>query len=141
VHHRTVTVVVRCAISYHIWRVRPLVLGVGWHTGHRPVHTGQSGVPNRPLLRATRRPRIEQPTVDAGDRWLTGQSGAPPDSLVHHRTVWCTTGQSGAPPDSPLNYSRTHLRFSESSRFTAGQPGTPDTVRCSTGQSGVPGQR
>jgi hypothetical protein len=23
----------------------------------------------------------------AGDRWLTGQSGAPPDSPVHHRTV------------------------------------------------------
>jgi hypothetical protein len=34
-------------------------------------------VPNRPLLRATRRPRIAQPTVGAGDRWLTGQSGAP----------------------------------------------------------------
>jgi hypothetical protein len=34
-----------------------LVLGVGWRTGHCPVHTGQSGVPNRPL-RATRRPQI-----------------------------------------------------------------------------------
>jgi hypothetical protein len=48
----------------------------------------------------------------AGGRWLTGQSGAPPDSpvnysrtlaavgspdsLVHHRTL------SGAPPDSPV---------------------------------------
>jgi hypothetical protein len=49
-----------------------------------------------------------------GDRWLTGQSGAPPDSLVNyshvaflffpratslprmtHRTVRCTTGRSG----------------------------------------------
>jgi hypothetical protein len=38
---------------------------VGWRTG-------QSGVPNRPLLRATRRPRIAQPTVGAGDRWLIG---------------------------------------------------------------------
>jgi hypothetical protein len=27
------------------------------------------------LLRATRRPQIVQPTVGAGDRWLTGQSG------------------------------------------------------------------
>jgi hypothetical protein len=84
---------------------------VGWRTG-------QSGVPNRPLLRATRCPRIAQPTVGAGDRWLTGQSGAP--------------------PDSPVNYSRTPLCFPESSRFTAGQPGAPDTVRCTTGQSGVP---
>jgi hypothetical protein len=50
----------------------------------------------------------------AGDRWLTGQYGAPPDSPVNyshvapmlflratssprmtHQTVWCTTGQSG----------------------------------------------
>jgi hypothetical protein len=38
------------------------------------VHTGQSGVPNRPLLWATRRPQIARPTVGAGDRWLTGQS-------------------------------------------------------------------
>jgi hypothetical protein len=70
----------------------------------------QSGVPNRPLLRATRRPRIAQPAVGAGDRWLTGQSGAP--------------------PDSPVNYSRMPLRFLESSQFTAGQPDAPDTVRC-----------
>jgi hypothetical protein len=127
VHHRTVTVAIRCTISFHIWRIRPLVLGVGWctghcpvHTGDSPVHTGQSGVPNRPLLRATRCPRIAQPTAGAGDRWLTGQSGAP--------------------PDSPVNYSRMPLRFPESSRFTADQPGAPDTVRCPTGQSGVPGQ-
>jgi hypothetical protein len=110
VHHRIVTVVVRCAISFHIWRIRPLVLGVSWRTG-------KSGVPNRPLLRTTRRPRIAQPTVGAGDRWLTGQSGAPPDSLV--------------------NYSRTPLRFPERSQFTAGQPAPPDTVRCTTGQFGV----
>jgi hypothetical protein len=76
-HHRIVTLVVRCAISFHIWHIRP-------------------------LLRATRRPRIAQPTVGAGDCWLTGQFGAP--------------------PDSPMNYSRTPLLFPESSRFTAGQP-------------------
>jgi hypothetical protein len=121
VHHRTVTVVIRCTVSFHIWCIRLLVLGVGWRTGHCLVHTGQSSVPNRPLLRATRRPRIAQPTVGADDRWLTGQSGAPPDSLV--------------------NYSRTPLRFPESSRFTTGQPRAPDTVRCTTGQSGVPRQR
>ena len=80
--HRTVTIVVQCAIAFQIRRIRSLVLGIGWRTGHCPVHTEQSGVPNRPLLRAMRRPRIAQPTVGADDRWLTGQSGAP-------------TGQSG----------------------------------------------
>jgi hypothetical protein len=120
VHHRTVTVAVRCAISFQIWRIRPLVLRVGWRTGHCPVHTRQSGVPNRPLLRATRRSQIARPTVDAGDRWLPGQSGAPPDGSV--------------------NYSCTPLCFPESNRYTAGQPGAPDTVWCTTRQSGVPGQ-
>jgi hypothetical protein len=76
----------------------------------RLAHRTLSGVPNRPLLRATRRPRIAQPTVGVGDHWLTEQSGAP--------------------PDSPVNYSRTPLRFPESTRFTAGQTGAPDTVRC-----------
>jgi hypothetical protein len=62
----------------------------------------------------TCRAKITWPTVGAGDRWLTGQSGAPPDSPVNyshvapllfpramssprttHRTVRCTTGRSG----------------------------------------------
>jgi hypothetical protein len=54
----------------------------------------------------------------AGDRWLTGQSGAP--------------------PDSPVNYSRTPPIFPESGLFTGSQPGAPDTIRCTTRQSGVP---
>jgi hypothetical protein len=54
----------------------------------------------------------------AGDRWLTRQSGAPPDSLVNY---------SRTPPNSP-----------ESGMFTGVQPGEPDTVQCTTGQSGVP---
>jgi hypothetical protein len=86
----------------------------------RVAHQTLSGVPNRPLLRATRRSRIAQPTVGAGDRWLTGQSGAPPNSPVNysrtplrfpraagsppaslaHRTL------SGAPPDSPVCLAR-----------------------------------
>jgi hypothetical protein len=85
-------------MAFHIWRIRPLVLGVGWRIE-------QSGVPNRPLLRATRRPQVARPIVGASDRWLTGQSGAP--------------------PDSPMNYSRTPLHFPESSRFIAGQSGVP----------------
>jgi hypothetical protein len=67
------------------------------------------------------------PTVGAGhaspadcaaDRWLTGQSGAP--------------------PDSPVNYSHTPPIFPERGLFTGSQPGAPDTIRCTTGQSGVP---
>jgi hypothetical protein len=54
----------------------------------------------------------------AGDRWLTGQSGAP--------------------PDSPVNYSRTPPNSPESGLFIGVQPGAPDTVRCTTGQFGVP---
>jgi hypothetical protein len=34
---------------------------------------------------ATRRPRIARPTIGADDRWLIGQSGEPPDSLVNYR--------------------------------------------------------
>jgi hypothetical protein len=51
-----------------------------WRTGHCPLHTGQSSVPNRPLLRATRRPRIARPTVALA---IVGSL----DSPVHHRTV------------------------------------------------------
>jgi hypothetical protein len=62
--------------------------------------------------------RIARPTVGLADRWLTGQSGEP--------------------PDSPVNYSRTPPASPESGLFTRVQPGAPDTVRCTTGQSGVP---
>jgi hypothetical protein len=47
---------------------------------------------------ATRRARIARPTVGSADRWLTGQSGAP--------------------PDSPVIYSRTPPTKPESSQFT-----------------------
>jgi hypothetical protein len=59
---------------------------------------------------ATRHARIARPTVGAVDRWLTRQSGAP--------------------PDSPVNYSRTPPSSPESELFTETGPGTPDTVRC-----------
>jgi hypothetical protein len=83
-------------------------------------------------------------------RWLTGQSGAPPDSPVNFSRMSLNfsrerrlrrgrlTGQSGAPPDSPVNYSRTPSSSPESGRFTLDLSGTPDTVRCTTGQSGAP---
>jgi hypothetical protein len=53
----------------------------------------------------------------AGDRWLTGQSSAP--------------------PDSPMNYSRTSPSSPESGRFTLDLSGAPDTVRCTTGHCPV----
>jgi hypothetical protein len=49
----------------------------------------------------TRRAKIARPTVGAVDRWLTGQSGAP--------------------PDSPVNYSRTPLNFSRERRLLRGR--------------------
>jgi hypothetical protein len=76
----TSTVALRCTISFHIGRSQPLGLESVWRTRHYPVHTGQSGVPNRPLARATRHPLIALVTVGSG-----GSNS--PDSSVHHRTV------------------------------------------------------
>ena len=100
---------------------------------------------------ATRHARIARLTVGAPDRWLTGQSGASPDSPVNYsRTLltWFprapTSPQpthrtlSGAPPDSPVIYSRTPPSRPESSQLIRRQPGAPDTVRCTTRQSGAP---
>jgi hypothetical protein len=38
--------------------------------------------PHQTVGSPTRHARIARPTVGASDHWLTGQSGAPPDSLV-----------------------------------------------------------
>jgi hypothetical protein len=67
---------------------------------------------------AMRHARIARSTVGAVDRWLTGQSGAP--------------------PDSPVNYSCTPSSSPESGLFTETGPSAPDIVRCTTGQSGAP---
>jgi hypothetical protein len=80
VHNRTATVHVRCAISFHIGRIRPLFLEAGWRTGHYPVHTRQSGVPSRPLELATCRALIAWTTVAAG-------AIGSPDSLVNFSHV------------------------------------------------------
>jgi hypothetical protein len=56
------------------------------------------------------RAKIARPTVGADDRWLTGQSGAPPDGLVI--------------------FSRTPPSIPESSTFTGDPPGAPDTPVC-----------
>jgi hypothetical protein len=68
---------------------------------------------SRPLEQSMCRAKIVRPTVGAGDRWLTGQSGAPLEGPVNyshvapllfprvtsspwmtHRTVRCTTRRS-----------------------------------------------
>jgi hypothetical protein len=94
---------------------RPNLPSVGWCTEQSGAPSdSHCGCPVRDLLPflvhptvgprdrlAHRTVRYAQPTVAAGhaspadcaadrcagDRWLTGQSGAPPDSPVHHRTV------------------------------------------------------
>jgi hypothetical protein len=64
---------------------------------------------------ATRHARIARPAVGPADRWLTGQSGAP--------------------PDSPVNYSRTPPASPKSGLFPRVQPGAPDSPVCQTGLS------
>jgi hypothetical protein len=97
-----------------------------------PSYSGAPDRCNSGLVGAPDTVRCPQPTVGvghaslmdceadrcAGDRWLTGQSDAP--------------------PDSPVNYSRTPPKSPESGQFTGSQPSAPDTVRCTTKQSGVP---
>jgi hypothetical protein len=79
---------------------------------------GPVGAPDSPVPFANRWSCHASPADFTADRWLTGQSGAP--------------------PDSPVNYSRMSPSKPESGEFTADQPGAPDTVRCTTEQSGVP---
>jgi hypothetical protein len=124
VHHRTTTVHVRCVFSFHSWRSRPLQLRAGWRTGHCPVHTGQSGAHR--TVRCTPDSPVPQPIVGAGH-------ASPVDYAVDRCAGgrWLT-GQSGAPPDSPVNYSCTPPKFPESGLFAGVQPGAPDTVRCTT---------
>jgi hypothetical protein len=49
--------------------------------------TPDSSVPLPTVGAATRRAKIARPTIGAGDRWLTGPSGAPLDSPVNYRHV------------------------------------------------------
>jgi hypothetical protein len=93
---------------------QPIVATLGWL-----AHQTLSG--------AHRTVRCPQPTVGAGH-------ASPADLAADHCAGgrWLT-GQSGAPPDSPVNYSHTPPKFPESGQFAEDQPGTPDTVRCTTG--------
>jgi hypothetical protein len=73
-HHRTVTVAVRCAISFLFWRIRLLVPGGSWCTGHSPV----------PPADRWCGPCVARGLRDRPLRWRP----------LAHRTVRCTTGQS-----------------------------------------------
>jgi hypothetical protein len=73
--------------------------------------------PHQTVGPATRHARIARLTVGSADRWLTGQSGAPPDSLV--------------------NYSRTPPSSSRERPIDQRQPRAPDIVRCTTGHCPV----
>jgi hypothetical protein len=120
-------------ISFLLRRSRPLKIQSRWRTGHCPVHTGQSGAPFWPLARprVTRgllgRPLAHQKVwwFIAVHRWSLSES----DDFA---CEWLT-GQSGAPPDSPVIYSRSPLIASREQPVDSRQPGAPDTVRCTTG--------
>jgi hypothetical protein len=100
----------------------PNLLSVGWCTGQsaappdshcscpvrdllpylaHPTVGPRGRLAHRTLSGAHRTVRCAQPTVAAGH--------ASPTDCVADRWL---TGQSGAPPDSPVNYSRTPLSFS-----------------------------
>jgi hypothetical protein len=78
---------------------------------------------------ATRRARITRPTVGRADCWLTGQSGAPPDSPVIYSRTPPTKPESsqltdaslahrtlsGAPPDSSVHPDSLSLGCSDKS--------------------------
>jgi hypothetical protein len=112
---------------------------VRWRTGQSGVpqdsHYRQSGADLLPILAqstvadswqlAHRTVRCPLPTVGAGH-------ASPADCAANRCAVdrWLT-GQSGAPPDSPVNFSRTSLILFL--RATTSPRTTHRTVRCTTG--------
>jgi hypothetical protein len=93
-------------ISFLFWRSQLLTIWSRWRTGHCPVPPSD------------RWPGHASRADCAADRWLTGQSGAR--------------------PDSPVIFSRTPPTKSRERPVDQRQPGAPDTVWCTTGQSGAP---
>jgi hypothetical protein len=88
-----------------------------------------SGVADRRRFGAVGAPDNLMPPPD---RWLGHASRA--DCAAD---CWLT-GQSGAPPDSPVNYSRTPPSSSRERPVDQRQPGAPNTIQCTTRQSGAP---
>jgi hypothetical protein len=90
VAHWTVTVAVRCAISFLFWRIRPLVLGIGWRTGHCPVPPADRWYEPRVARRLCCRP-LAQTTVGSPDSPVN-YSRTPPnfsrERPVHRSSAW-----------------------------------------------------
>jgi hypothetical protein len=93
VHHRTLL-----GADFFPVLAQPTI-GVLEPLAHRTLSGAHRTVrcPLQTVGPATRHARIAWPTVGPADRWLTGQSGAP--------------------PDSPVNYSHTPPTKPESSQF------------------------
>jgi hypothetical protein len=98
----------------------------------QPTVATSGWLAHRTLSGAHRTLRCLQPTIGAGH---ASRADCAADRCAGGRWL---TGQSGAPPDSPVNYSRTPPKTPESVQFAGSQLGAPDTVRCTTGQSDVP---
>jgi hypothetical protein len=98
----------------------------------KPTVGGSEPLAHRSLFGAHRTVRCPLLTVGSATRlaWITRPTVGPADCWL--------TGQSGAPPDSPVINSRTSLIASREQPVDRRQPGAPDTVRCTTGQSGAP---
>jgi hypothetical protein len=109
VRHRTTTVA--CPVSDCLPNQAQTTVAAPGPLAHRTLSGAHRTVrcPLPTVGAATRRPRIARPNIGAGDRWFTGQSGAP--------------------PDSPMNYSRTMPSSPESGLFTRTSL-AHRTVRC-----------
>jgi hypothetical protein len=117
---------------------RLILPSVAWRTGQSgaPPDTVRCGYPSlfgeadRWSLTAVGAPDTVRCTPDSpvppSSRWLGHVSRA--DRAVDR---WLT-GQSGAPPDSPVNYSHTPPSNSREQQVHQSQSGAPDTVRCTT---------
>jgi hypothetical protein len=90
-----------------------------------PTVAASGPLAHQTLSGAHRTVRCPLPTVGAGHASLADCAA---DRCAGDRWL---TGQSGVPPDSPVNYSRTPPNFSRD------QPGAPDTIRCTTGHCPV----
>jgi hypothetical protein len=84
VHHRTGPVT--CPVRDLLPNRAQLTVGATVVLAHWTLPSAHRTVrcANYPLAQATRPQLIVLPTVGTVDRWLTGQSGAPPDSLVNY---------------------------------------------------------
>jgi hypothetical protein len=85
--HRTVRCTTgHCQVPDFLPKMAQSTVGVSELLAHRTLSGAHRTVrcPHLTVGSATRHARIARPTVAQADRWLTGQSGAPPDSPVNY---------------------------------------------------------